>query len=252
MDLTGQTALVTGASSGIGAEFARRLAARGAAVVLVARRTDRLEALAAELPTHATVIGLDLSTRGAGPALVTALDGQTIDVLVNNAGFGLHGSFVTEDPARLEDMLDLNVTALVSITRALLPGMVERGRGAVVNVASTAAYQSTPSFAAYAASKAFVLSFTEALSHELRGTGVSALALSPGPTRTEFFDLVGEDAAVGRMQTAGQVVDVALRALDRRRTPPSVVSGALNRVTAAGVGLLPRRVALAVTGRVVG
>lgn len=255
---SGTTALVTGASSGIGEQFALALAARGADLVLVARRAERLEALAERIRAGhgrtVTVLAADLARPGAGAGLAArvAAAGLQVDTLVNNAGFATHGAFVEAKADRVGDELALNVTALVELTHALLPGMVARRRGTVVNLASTAAFQPVPWMAVYGATKAFVLSFSEALSHEVRGSGVTVLALCPGATRTEFFDVAGEAASVGRMQTPEQVVGTALRALDARRPRPSVVSGALNRAGALLPRFVSRRAALAVTGRLVG
>lgn len=256
MTYRGTTALVTGASSGLGAEFAHQLAARGAGVVLVARRADRLAEVAAAIKDRhgvsAAVLPLDLAQPGAGEVLRAELTarGIAVDTLVNNAGFGTYGPFAAEDPATIAREVQLNVAALVDITRAFLPDLLSAGRGGLVNVASTAAYQPTPHMAVYGATKAFVLAFTEALAYEAKGSGLRVLALSPGPTRTEFFDVLGSrNAAVGRFETAEQVVSTALGALDRRATPPSVVSGPLNRLTAAAARLLPRRLTLAVSGR---
>jgi short-subunit dehydrogenase len=255
MDLRGQTALVTGASSGIGAEFARQLAARGADVVLVARRTDRLEGLAetlrARYGVEATTISADLARQGASEALAADVAGRgiTIDVLVNNAGFATHGEFTDEDPARVHDEMALNVVAVVELTRQLLPGMVSRGRGAVVNVASTGAFQPVPTMAVYGATKAFVLSFTEALWGELQGTGVRALALCPGATATEFFDVVGDDAQVGpERMPVDEVVRQAFAALEKNR--PSIVTGTRNALGARLPRFLSRRATIRVTQRV--
>lgn len=257
-DHVGTTALVTGASSGIGEQFALALAARGADVVLVARRRDRLEALAARIRAehgrHAVVLPADLSAPRAGADLAArvAEAGLVVDTLIANAGFATHGHFVDEKADRIADEIAVNVATLVDLTHALLPGMVARGRGAVVTVASTAAFQPVPAMAVYGATKAFVLSFTEAVAHETRHTGVKVLALCPGATRTEFFDIAGDAASVGRRQTPERVVATAMRALDARRTPPSVVSGASNRLAALLPRLVSRRTALALTGRLTG
>ncbi|NAZ84154.1 SDR family NAD(P)-dependent oxidoreductase [Kineococcus sp. R8] len=255
-DIRSATALVTGASSGLGAEFARRFAARGADLVLVARRADRLEELAATLRSEhgvtVTVVPFDLARPDAGRALRARLDaaGISVHLLVNNAGFGTHVPFLRSEPERVEEEITLNVSSLVDLTRAFVPPMVDAGRGAVVNLASIAAYQPTPGMAVYGATKAFVLHFTEALAFELRGSGVKVLSLAPGPTSTEFFDVAGPAASGGgRFQTAEQVVAAALRALERRSTPASTVSGAANLLTASAARFVPRRVALAIAGR---
>ncbi|WP_394555014.1 SDR family NAD(P)-dependent oxidoreductase [Agromyces sp. MMS24-JH15] len=255
-DHRGTTALITGASSGLGAEFAAQLARRGADLVLVARREDRLRDLADRLErehgVRVTVLAQDLARADAAGALRAALDarGIRIQTLVTNAGFGMKGAFADADPARIGEMVQVNVASLVAITREFLPDLVADGRGALVSIASTAAYQPCPNMAVYGATKAFVLSFTEALRYETRGSGLDVLCLSPGATRTEFFDVVGgEGAAVGRMRTSEQVVALALRELDRRNPAPSIVSGASNAVAARLVRLVPRRFALAVSGR---
>ncbi|ANJ26046.1 SDR family NAD(P)-dependent oxidoreductase [Agromyces aureus] len=254
-DYRGQTVLITGASSGLGAEFASSFAARGADLVLVARREARLIDLAtsieAEHGVRVTTLAQDLATADAPTVLRAALDERGIAVhsLVNNAGFGMKGAFVEADPARIAEMVSLNVASLVGLTREFLPDLVADGRGVLVNIASTAAYQPCPGMAVYGATKAFVLSFTEALAYETRDSGVRVLAVSPGATRTEFFDVVGTaDAAVGRFQTPTQVVELAHRELDRRVTPPSVVSGRGNALNSTLVRLLPRRAALAISG----
>ena len=257
-DASGTTVLITGASAGLGAEFARRFAGRGADLVLVARRADRLEQLAAELraahPVTVTVLPFDLAAPGAGARLRSELAARDIrvDSLINNAGFGTHGDFASADLDRLTSEIQLNVTTLVELSHTFLPDLL-RGRGALVNVASTAAFQPTPGMAVYGATKAFVLNFTEALWAEARGTSLTVLAVCPGPTRTEFFDVVGsEDAAVGRMQTADQVVATALRALDRRSTPPSVVSGLMNWVSSVSTRFATRRIGALASGRLLG
>jgi len=256
IDHRNTTALITGASSGLGEEFARQLAARGADLVLVARRLDRLESLAAELRSqHAiivTVIAADLSREEAPEELARRIDalGLTVDSLVNNAGFATRNRFEREDPTRIAEEIDLNVRALVGITRQLYPKLLASGRGALVNIASTGAYQPVPLMAVYGATKAFVLSFTEALWVEAKGSGLRVLALSPGATKTEFFDVAGADAQVGAFQTPEQVVRLALTTLDRRNPPPSVVSGAANRATTIVTRLLSRRGVATLTGRI--
>ncbi|WP_432545798.1 SDR family NAD(P)-dependent oxidoreductase [Kineococcus sp. SYSU DK004] len=247
MDVTGSTALVTGASGGIGEGVARALAARGAHVVLVARRADRLEALAAELRARhgveALAVPADLSEPGAAARVQEAVEawgGRAVDVLVNNAGFGLTGRLAqADDPARLAAMVTVNCTALTELTARFLPGMVGRGRGAVVNVASMASFAPLPGFAVYAATKAFVLSLSQALWAETRGTGVLVTALCPTATDTGFFDVSGESAGAGvRRRSVEQVVATFLDALDADR--PVVVDGRANEVVAAASRLVPR------------
>ncbi|MDN3310278.1 SDR family NAD(P)-dependent oxidoreductase [Microbacterium oryzae] len=250
-----QNVLITGASSGLGAEFAAQLAARGSDLVLVARRKDRLRELADRLErdhrVRVRVVPLDLAAADAATALRERLeaDGVRIDGLVNNAGFGMRGALAEADPERLDAMVRTNVGALAALTREFLPDILA-ARGALVNVASTAAYQPCPGMAAYGASKAFVLSFTEAIAEETRGSGARVLAISPGPTRTEFFDEIGTRAAAfRRQQSVDEVVRRALSALDAPAGAPSVVSGRLNALAAGVVRLLPRRAALRISGR---
>ena len=258
LDLRGGTALITGASSGLGVEFARRFAARGSNLVLVARRVDRLDQLATELRTTAgvevDVVPADLGIPGAAAALHREIAERDIRVtsLVNNAGFGSHVAFDHADPARMTGEIQLNVLTLVELSRAFLPQLLQ-GSGALVTVASTAAYQPTPGMAVYGATKAFVLNFTEALWAEARGTGLRVLAVSPGSTKTEFFDVVGTEAAsVGRQQTAEQVIDSAFRELDRANGKPSVVSGVRNHLLALGTRLLSRRALAQTSARLLG
>ncbi len=246
------TTLITGASSGIGAAFAREFARRGNDVVLVARRRDRLEALATELHAdtraRATVIERDLGRPNAGQELKSELDRRGISVssVVNNAGFGVHGPLAVADPAALSAMIRLNIETVVDVSRAFLPDLLDAGRGALINVASNAGYQPVPGMASYAATKAFVLSFTEALWHELKGTGVRVLAISPGPTHTEFLDVVGSMESPGSFQSPEQVVATAIGALARRNPPPSVVSGRLTALLSTAVRWLPRRTAITI------
>ncbi|MGW5878053.1 SDR family NAD(P)-dependent oxidoreductase [Nocardiopsis terrae] len=248
LDYRRQTVLITGASSGLGAEFARRLAARGADVVLVARRLDRLEKLAGELAerygTEAVPISLDLAEPRPGAALERELAARGVQVtsVINNAGFGTHGPFHEGDRERLDAEIAVDVTSVVDISRTFIERLRERGDGFLVNVASMAAYQATPALAVYGAAKAFVLNFTEALWYEARGTGLRVLALSPGATRTEFFEVAGEGADGGaRWMAAGEVVETALSALDRSNPPPSVVAGRFNRLSLLLTRLVSRR-----------
>lgn len=245
--------MVTGASSGIGREFARELARRGSNLVLTARSRDRLTELADELRhahgVDAVVLVHDLARPGSVQDLVDDLTAHhlKIDILVNNAGFGAHGDVVDTEPERLDAMTALNVDAVVALTGRLLPGMVERRAGAIVNLASTAAYQPVPHMAVYGATKAFVLSFSRALWSETKDFGVAVLALSPGATETEFFRVAGEDAAVGARRTTSQVVRTAMRALAQGR--PSVVDGLQNALTAWVSPRVPERLTIAITER---
>jgi short-subunit dehydrogenase len=249
-------ALVTGASSGLGALIAERLAERGAELVLVARRRDRLEELAAQLAdrhgTRSTVIAADLSEAGAATDLWQRLDGRRPDTLVNAAGFGTHGSFSAADPGRIVDEITLNVTSLVELMRAALPSMLAEGSGAIVNIASTAAFQPVPGMAVYGATKSFVRDLTEAVAHEVRGSGVKVIALCPGATATEFFDTMGKrEAAVGTPADPASVVDALMRALDRDRSPSVLVTGLVNRLGTAVGRYAPRRLVLAVAARAI-
>ncbi|MBO0982137.1 SDR family oxidoreductase [Microbacterium sp. SD291] len=254
-DFTDTTALITGASSGLGAEFAAQLARRGADVVLVARREERLRELSEDITrehgVRATPIALDLAAPDAPAALRAQLDerGIRIHTLINNAGFGSKGAFVDADAARIAEMIQVNVASLVGLTREFLPDLVSDGRGALVNLASIAAYQPCPGMAVYGASKAFVLSFTEAIAHETAGSGLRVLALSPGATATEFFEVVGTRPFTSRFEAPETVVALAMRLLDRRRTPASVVSGRLNALFSRLAGIVPRRLVLAASGR---
>jgi short-subunit dehydrogenase len=255
-DPMGTTAIVTGASSGIGREFARSLAERGADLVLVARRKDRLEALATELATRygtvCTVAPVDLSSPDAAARLLATLTTKKIAVstLVNNAGFGNHGFLATVDPTRLDSEVAVNVAAVVSLTRAFLPQLLSNGNGALVNVASTAGFQPVPRMAVYGATKAFVLSFTQAIWYEAKGSGLKVTALCPGPVDTEFVEVADNaDAMVGKLETAEQVVATAMRALDRRSTPAVAISGAMNAIQAKAVGFIPRRLVVDMSGR---
>lgn len=258
IDYTTQTVLLTGASSGIGRSFAVALAARGADLVLVARRADRLADLATELRDRhgGTVhtIPFDLSTPSAGPDLrdAAAQRGIRVTSIINNAGFGSFGPFTDEDPEHLAREIAVDISAPVQLTAAFLPQILAADAGFVINVASMAAYAPSPRMAVYGAAKAFVLSFTEALWAELRGTGVTVFALSPGATSTEFNQVVGtDDATAGaRMRTPEAVVATALAHLDRRDPRPSVIDGRGNRLGANTVRVLTRRATVSLMGRI--
>jgi uncharacterized protein len=247
------TALVTGASAGIGAEFAAQLAARGHDLVLVARSRERMERLAAELRdahgAHVDVVAQDLRAPDAVARITETLADRHVDLLVNNAGFGTAGRFEEIDARTEHDQMMVNVVALVDLTRALVPAMLARGRGAVINVASTAGLQPAPYFSAYGAAKSFVLNFSLALRAEYRRRGIRVLALCPGPTETSFFDTVGPRAAIGGpMMPAADVVRAALRALDRDRA--YVVPGLGNALTAHLTPRRPRRLVAAIAERI--
>ena len=244
-----QVALVTGASAGIGRSFAFALADRGHDLVLVARDTARLDALAVELRAaygaNAEVLTADLSDPGALAVVEARVSDaeRPVDLVVNNAGFGTSGPFVTLPIDREEQEVQLNVVALVRLTHAALGAQVDRGRGGVINVASIAGYQPTPGNATYAATKAFVSSFSQAVHEELKGTGVKCMVLSPGFTRTEFQDRAGidSDEVPGFLwQDAPTVVQHALRAYDKGRAV--CVPGPLNSVAAAFTSVTPQSV----------
>ncbi|TDW29235.1 SDR family NAD(P)-dependent oxidoreductase [Cryobacterium psychrophilum] len=255
----GTTALITGASSGIGAGYAHELAQRGADLVLVARRQDRLEALAVDLAekygTVSTVIPLDLTAGDAVPELVADLTNRNIAIgtLVNSAGFGTIGAFVHTDAARQLEQLRLNVIALTHLTHALLPDLVDTAArhphaAALVNLASTAAFQPMPHMSVYAASKAYVLSFTESLWYETRSTGLKVTAVCPGFVDTEFASVAGSTTPY-RSLTVERVIHSTCSALDRRVTPPQVIVGKRNALLARAVVLSPRRAVLSIAAR---
>src|SRR6266702_1119512 len=249
---TGKTALITGASSGIGEAFAHSLAARGMHLVLVARLADKLRALAQALSEQhgirADVVPADLCRAGAVQEVYrrTQTLGVAVDLLVNNAGFGTYGGFDTLAQEREHGEIMLNVTALVDLTHAFVPAMVERKAGGVINVASMAAFQPMPYQAVYGSAKAFVLSFSLALWAEYRKRGVRVVALCPGPTATNFFTVLEapEMPVMGRMHTPEAVVLAGLRALDERR--PYAVEGRRNAFGAQLTHMTP----LALTARV--
>lgn len=234
-DFSEKTVVVTGGSMGIGAAFARELARRGARLVLVARSEARLQALAEDLTkTHGVrvdVLAMDLAAPGAAQRVLAEVRarGLEVDVLINNAGFAAYGPFEAVPLETQREEVALNVGALVELTHVFLPD-IERRRGGVIQVASTAAFQPVPFMAVYAASKAFVLSFSEALWAEYRERGVRVLALCPGATDTPFFARAGEAAAFGKKAPAEDVVRVGLEAFEKNRS--HVVHGTGNYFTA--------------------
>jgi short-subunit dehydrogenase len=252
-------AVVTGGSSGIGLALARVLAREGYDLLLVARREQELRAIAKDLShrfgSTSVVAGVDLSEPGAAARVHEAAHeaGLTVDVLVNNAGFGGHGRFVETDADHERQMLAVNVVALTELTKLFLPAMVQRRSGRILNVASTAAFQPGPFMAVYYASKAYVLSFTEALGEELVGTGVTATALCPGFVPSGFQDVAGLDEDLPFMRspgtkTAEEVAEAGYRAMMSGRRV--FIPGGLNRVGAHAARIAPRRAVLTMVRRI--
>lgn len=248
-----KTAVVTGASSGLGAIFAEQLAQRGFSLVLAGRDRTRLEAVKQRIGTGTDVelvVG-DLAANDGVEELIARLDGRAIDVLVNNAGFGTYGPFAEIDAGRERELVAVNVDAPVRLTHAVLPGMLARGRGGILNVASTIAFQPGTYQATYGASKAFVLSLSQALWAETRGSGVTVTALCPGPTQTGFVDALGSDVShteiYRHLAEPGPVVTAGLRGLDRGRAV--VVPGWRYRVMATGGRLAPGWLSALMSGR---
>jgi short-subunit dehydrogenase len=247
-------ALITGASAGLGVEFARQLSKRGHRLVLAARRKDRLDELAKELG-NARTVAIDLSKANAAAELLADLEahGETVELLVNNAGFGLIGRFAELDARRQRQMIDLNVATLTGLCRAVAPGMIERRSGGILNVASTAAFQPGPKMAVYFATKAFVLSLSEALHEELKLHGVKVSCLCPGPTRTEFGDVAGFTNKLGKAfeavaMDASEVVAAGLTGLDRNRA--IVIPGLINKAGAVGAKFAPRSLVRKIAGAI--
>lgn len=234
------TALVTGASGGIGAELARQLAPDVRRLLLVARSEDRLAEVADGLPCDTRVLPCDLADAKARSELLASLAEESIDILVNNAGVGLYGELQEASEDRLRDMIELNVTAPVELVRHLLPGMLERGCGRILNVGSVAGYQGVPCMSVYGATKAFLNNFSEGLAWELRGTGVHATLLAPGSTQTDFFRAGGvpAESMVKLMQTPTEVARVGLAAMRRGRV--SRVSGVANWCLVQAQRFVPR------------
>lgn len=249
--VAGRWALITGTSSGLGAEFANQLAARGLHVVLVARREDRLRELATRLRqehgvrTH--VLTQDLSAAGAARDVhqAVAAAGITVDVLINNAGLGTSGDVIDTDLARIESLLHVNVTALTGLSRLFAADMVRAGSGVILNIASVAAAVPAPHMAIYSASKAYVASFSQALALELDGTGVRVVTALPGTTATEFAESGGHIPGPASMHApAASVVASLLAAVDKERAPIIATHSRADAVAAAVLPKLPRRPAL--------
>jgi short-subunit dehydrogenase len=249
-----KTTLITGASSGIGEAFARRLAARGDNVSLVARSEDKLASMCNELGRahniNAQYVALDLTEEGAAGRLFeeTNRRGLEVETLINNAGFGSMGDFAALDLGRELGMIDLNIKSLVALTHLYIKPMRERKRGTIINVASTAAFQGVPYMATYAATKAFVLSFSEALWDENRALGVHVMALCPGVTETNFFAAANTDKPPMRtMQTPDEVVDTAMSGLRRKKS--HIISGWTNYIMAESERLVPRSLVARIAGK---
>lgn len=254
-----ETALITGASAGIGYELALRFAREGHPLVIVSRSRERLSKLAGEIRqkygSEPVVIPCDLSRCGSASELFKEVQSRKIhvDILVNNAGVGMYGFFQDGEPALQTDMIQLNVTSLTELTRLFLPAMLEKKRGKILNVASTAAFQPGPYMAVYYASKAYVLSFTEALKNELKGTGVSATVLCPGPTESEFQHTSGmTDLRLFNltMMKAAPVADAGYRGLMAGKTV--VLPGFMNKITPLGARLFPRGLLVSIVRHVQG
>jgi uncharacterized protein len=250
------TVLVTGASSGIGEEIAREFTRRGRRVLLVARRADKLETLATSLGSVADVLAADLSKaddRAALPGRVADL-GLVVDILVNNAGLSTSGPIAESDPVAELNLIEVDVAAVVDLCSRFVPGMVDRGGGAVLNVGSVGAFGPLPGQAAYGAAKAFVLSYTQALGEELRGTGVTAATLCPGPVSTDFGEKAGiseEDAEASLPKVMWVEADVVAKAaVDGLASGKTViVPGVFNRIGASAYQHLPRRLLLPILSR---
>jgi short-subunit dehydrogenase len=248
------TALVTGASAGIGREFCRQLAARGYALVLVARDAARLRDLATELagshPITAEVLAADLTRDGDVDRVIARLRSPDVTLLVNNAGFGTLGSLATTEPEPQERMIRLHVLAPMRLTQAVLPGFLARGRGGIINVSSVASFIYAPGNVNYCATKAYLTTFSEGLATELRGTGVRVQALCPGFTHSEFHQRMGEDARRRPRLSWLEAPDVVRASLDQLERGGGVVCvpGLGYKVLVALIGLLPRRLIGRLTG----
>lgn len=251
------TCLITGASAGIGTEFARQIAERGYNVTLAARRIDRLTELATELEeqhgVRAIAVACDVTDAQQRAELIESIEarGDHVDILINNAGIGTEGAFTGFTTEENVAQIEVNVTALTAITSDLVPGMIERGSGAILNVASTAAFQPIPRQAVYAATKAYVTSFSQALAQEFKGTGVSVTVLCPGPTRTEFFGEKQESIEAESPGWAWQSAeDCAREGLDAMFKQKRVhIPRAVNKAGAYSAKVTPSRMTVEVLDR---
>lgn len=255
----GNWAVVTGASSGFGRIIAHRLAERGMSLILTGRNAARLDETAGQIrkavpDAHLDLIVADLASPEGVRDLISHIGGRPIEVLVNNAGFGTFGTFTDADGGREDEEIAVDVAAVVTLARAFLPGMTARGSGGILNVASTIAFQPAPAQAVYGASKAFVLSFSQALWAEARGAGVSVTALCPGPTRTGFVDALGADVGhtpiYRRLAQPERVVEAGLKGLDQGKSV--VVPGLVNWLMAVGGRFMPRDWLTLFTARLLG
>jgi short-subunit dehydrogenase len=255
MNYKGKTAVITGASSGIGLAYAHEFAKRGANLVLVARRGDVLKKISADIKANfdvqIDVIELDLARIDSGQKLMDALSQLKLhaDILVNNAGFGTNNRVAKEDRKKIQQEILLNVGALVDLSAAVLPGMLSRDFGVIVNIGSTASFQPVPGMAVYAATKAFVRSFTEALWGETVGTNIRVLTVNPGATATEFFAEGFKVSPTSGLAPVSDVVKATFKALDAKKSKPSVIVGGRNSFMAKATRLLPQAAVIKVAGK---
>jgi len=259
--LRGKWALVTGASSGLGMDFSRGLAARGCTLIFTARREERMEELkdgvVGKHGVEVLILPMDLARDDAARELMAMIKarGKQVDILINNAGFGLHGAFLDVEWERYQAMIKLNVQTVIHLTKLALPGMVERGFGYILFVASNGAFQPSPQYALYGATKSLVRDFSEALNYELRDTPVSCTVTAPGATRTEFHDVAGQEREENffirtTLMESERVTEISLQALFKGK--PSVVPGLVNRIFAWTAQRGPRRLITALAGRLMG
>jgi len=254
MDFKGKTAVITGASSGIGLAYSLEFAKRETNLVLVARSEAALKKLAADIReqhgVNVEVISQDLATISAGRELMGKLADLNIspDILVNNAGFGTNNRVSKEDRSKIQQEILLNVVTLVDLTTALLPELLKKNNGAIINIGSTASFQPVPGMAIYGATKAFVRSFTEALWGEVRKTGVRVLTVNPGATATEFFNVAGATPSTA-LAPVSKVVTETFKALESSKSKPSIIVGGRNAFMAKLTRLLPAKLVINVAGK---